>query len=416
MRSLRIRHPLYNAAFPVANRPLEDLFAHLEHEREKADRAYSNALNALGRAVEGAPDLSAILRPSGEARDSAPKFGALRRFLRWAIGAAPNDTAAVLVEVLRRQNESRSRFESTLIQYLQTIAPYVDTKDRLTGSAELREQMTLAQQRLVALKRDVERLTAGAGREETTRRFPVRENIPPANTELEDVEYVGFEDRFRGSEDLISGRLQDYVPLFASASNVLDIGCGRGELLDLFRQNGIGARGIDMNAAMVARCRERGLDVEQADAVGYLERQPDASLGGLTAIQVVEHLQPNDLLRFLRLAYDKLRPGAPLVLETINAACWVAFFECYIRDLTHARPLHPGTLEFYVRACGFGSVAVQFREPVQEADRLDRIVPGDLAGSNDPVLARVVAVVNAHADKLNERMLSHMDYAIVARR
>jgi hypothetical protein len=77
---------------------------------------------------------------------------------------------------------------------------------------------------------------------------------------------------------------------------------------------------------------------------------------------VVEHLQAAELLRFLRLAYDKLRPGAPIVLETINAACWAAFFDAYIRDITHARPLHPGTLEYYVRACGFSAVDVQFRE------------------------------------------------------
>jgi O-antigen chain-terminating methyltransferase len=164
---------------------------------------------------------------------------------------------------------------------------------------------------------------------------------------------------------------------------------------------------------MVARCRDRGLDVEQADALAYLERQPDGSLGGLTAIQVVEHLQPADLLRFLRLAYDKLRPGAPMVLETINAACWAAFFDAYIRDLTHARPLHPSTLEYYVRACGFSAVDVQFREPVDEHDRLAHVTP---SATSDPALAQIAAVVNANADKLNARMLSYRDYAVVARR
>jgi O-antigen chain-terminating methyltransferase len=124
-------------------------------------------------------------------------------------------------------------------------------------------------------------------------------------------------------------------------------------------------------------------------------------------------LQPADLLRFLRLSYDKLRPGAPMVLETINAACWAAFFDAYIRDLTHARPLHPGTLEYYVRACGFSAVDVQFREPVDEPDRLARVTP---AASSDPALAQIVAVVNANADKLNARLLSYRDYAIVAKR
>jgi len=396
----------------VANRPLEDLVTRLQHERDEADRAYNDALTALGRAIEGPGpgDPALLVRPR---RATGPRFARLRGFLRWLIGAAPNEAAIRSLEAVRQQAELRARFESKLIHYLQTVAPYVDTKDRASGGAELLEQITLAQQRIVALRREVERLSAAGGREDTAHRFATRESPGPIESALEDVEYVGFENRFRGPEALISRRLQDYLPLFASCSNVLDVGCGRGELLDLFKTQGIAARGIDTNAAMVARCQDRGLDVEQADALVYLEQQADGSLGGLTAIQVVEHLQPADLLRFLRLSYDKLRPGAPMVLETINAACWAAFFDAYIRDLTHARPLHPGTLEYYVRACGFSAVDVQFREPVDEPDRLARVTP---AASSDPALAQIVAVVNANADKLNARLLSYRDYAIVAKR
>jgi O-antigen chain-terminating methyltransferase len=394
----------------VDNRPLEDPVTRLQHERDQADRAYHDALTALGRAVEGSGDPASLIRPAGA---TPPRFGRLRGFLRWLIGAAPNEAAIRSLEAVQQQTELRARFESRLIHYLQTIAPYVDTKDRASGGAEMLEQITLAQQRIVTLRREVERLSTAGVREDTAHRFAARESPAPIESALEDVEYVGFENRFRGSEALISRRLQDYLPLFASCSNVLDVGCGRGELLDLFKTQGIASRGIDTNAAMVARCRDRGLDVEQADALAYLERQPDGSLGGLTAIQVVEHLQPADLLRFLRLAYDKLRPGAPMVLETINAACWAAFFDAYIRDLTHARPLHPSTLEYYVRACGFSAVDVQFREPVDEHDRLAHVTP---SATSDPALAQIAAVVNANADKLNARMLSYRDYAVVARR
>jgi 2-polyprenyl-3-methyl-5-hydroxy-6-metoxy-1,4-benzoquinol methylase len=394
---------------PVANRPLEDLVTRLQHERDQADRAYHDALTALGRAVEGSGDPASLIRSAGA---TPPRFARLRGFLRWLIGAAPNDAIRSL-EAVRQQTELRAGFDSRLIHYLQTIAPYVDTKDRASGGAELLEQITLAQQRIVTLRREVERLSTAGVREDITHRFAARESPAPIESALEDVEYVGFENRFRGSEGLISRRLQDYLPLFASCSNVLDVGCGRGELLDLFKTQGIASRGIDTNAAMVARCRDRGLDVEQADALAYLERQPDDSLGGLTAIQVVEHLQPPELLRFLRLAYDKLRPGAPMVLETINAACWAAFFDAYIRDLTHARPLHPGTLEYYVRACGFSAVDVQFREPVDEQERLAHVTP---SATSDPAFAQIAAVVNANADKLNARLLSYRDYAVIARR
>jgi len=391
----------------VANRPLEDPVTRLQHERDQADRAYHEALAALLRAVEGGAHPSSISSSSGATR---PLFARFRGFLRRLIGATANEDAVRWLDVVRQQAESRARIESALIQYLLTIAPYAETKDRASGSAELLEQVALAHQRIAALRREVERLSTAGSRDENVHRFTAREPQVPVESALEDVEYVGFENRFRGSEDLIRGRVQDYLPLFASCSNVLDVGCGRGELLELFKTQGIAACGIDTNAAMVARCRERGLDVEQADAIGYLDRQPDGSLGGLAAIQVVEHLQPADLLRFLRLAYDKLRPGAPIVLETVNAACWTAFFDAYIRDLTHARPMHPGTLEYYVRACGFSNVDVQFREPVDERDRLQHVASGD------PALASIVAAVNANADRLNARLFSYRDYAVVARR
>lgn len=391
----------------MPNRPLEDPVTRLQHERDQADRAYHEALAALLRAVDGGAQPSPISSSSGATRTPFARF---RGFLRRLIGATANDDTVRWLEVVRQQAESRARVESALIQYLLTIAPYAETKDRASGSAELLEQVALAHQRIVALRREVERLSTAGVRDENVHRFVARESQGPIESALEDVEYVGFEDRFRGSEDLIKGRVEDYLPLFASCSNVLDVGCGRGELLELFRTHGIAARGIDTNAAMVARCRERGIDVEQADAIGYLERQPDGSLGGLAAIQVVEHLQPADLLRFLRLAFDKLRPGAPIVLETVNAACWAAFFDAYIRDLTHARPMHPGTLEYYVRACGFSNVDVQFREPVDERDRLQHVASGD------PALASIVAAVNANADRLNARLFSYRDYAVVARR
>ena len=167
-----------------------------------------------------------------------------------------------------------------------------------------------------------------------------------------------------------------------------------------------------MIAARVELCRSRGLDVERSDALSFLERQPDATIGGLVATQVVEHMEPAYLLKFLEAASVKLRAGAPLILETINPACWMAFFDCYIRDLTHARPLHPETLRYLVQASGFTRIEIQYREPVSERDRLDRVAsPG-----TTPELASVIAALNAHADKLNARLFSSMDYAIVARR
>jgi O-antigen chain-terminating methyltransferase len=91
----------------------------------------------------------------------------------------------------------------------------------------------------------------------------------------------------------------------------------------------------------------------------------------------------------------------------------MAFFETYIRDLTHARPLHPDTLRYLVQATGFTSVNIEYRALVTEGDRLDRV---STPGGADTAMAAVAAAVNDHADKLNARLFSSMDYAVIARR
>jgi O-antigen chain-terminating methyltransferase len=200
------------------------------------------------------------------------------------------------------------------------------------------------------------------------------------------------------------------VPLFEGASDVLDVGCGRGEFLELLRARGISARGIDINDEMAAVCRGRGLDATAGDALGYLLAQPDGSLGGLFAAQVVEHLEPDYLMRFLEAAYHKLRPGSKIVLETINAACWYAFFSSYIRDVTHVRPLHPDTLRYLVNASGFQKVAVRFSAPYPEETKLQK-VPAD-PGRPDGVQA----VFNENVTKLNDLLFTYLDYAAIGER
>ena len=222
--------------------------------------------------------------------------------------------------------------------------------------------------------------------------------------------YVGFEDQFRGSAESIRARLLEYVPIFDGAANVLDIGCGRGEFLLLLRERGIAGKGIDLNAAMVEVCRQKGLEATQADALAYLRAQPDESLGGLFAAQVVEHLEPAYLTHLLDTAFDKLRPGSAIVLETINPGCWFAFFESYIRDITHVRPLHPDTLKFLLVASGFQRIDIQYRSPYPGHDKLQHVsLPPDRADD-------AVETLNANVDKLNGLLFTFLDYAAIGRR
>ena len=184
---------------------------------------------------------------------------------------------------------------------------------------------------------------------------------------------MAFENRFRGSTDEIRARVAAYLPQFEGASDVLDVGCGRGEFLDLLREQGISATGVDINHDMVELCRARGLEVVQGDALAHLEQLDDGALGGLFAAQVVEHLEPSRLLAFIDAAHRKLRPGAPLALETINVASWSAFFRSYVRDITHVRPVHPETLQFLVGTAGFRNAQIVYRSPYPEEERLRQV-------------------------------------------
>jgi SAM-dependent methyltransferase len=275
---------------------------------------------------------------------------------------------------------------------------------------EIRTSLGQLQQAAQALKREVTRLSAGTA--------PAPSTIPSAAVHtggamfggaLDAHQYVGFEDRFRGSSDEIRERLEDYMPIFAATSDVLDIGCGRGEFLMMLRERGVTARGVDVNPAMVEACRDRGLDAIAGDALEHLTALPDASLGGLFAAQVIEHLKPAYLLRLLEEAFAKLRPGAPIVLETINPACWYAFFSSYIRDITHEQPVHPDTLQYLLVASGFQRAEIRYLAPYPQQHKLQPVAA-------TPALADWAATLNENADKLNRLLFTHLDYAAIGHR
>jgi 2-polyprenyl-3-methyl-5-hydroxy-6-metoxy-1,4-benzoquinol methylase len=274
---------------------------------------------------------------------------------------------------------------------------------------ELRASIGVLQQATQTLKREVIRLGQGASPVSAAPAAAAAGTHSMQSQGFDSHKYVGFEDHFRGSQDEIRSRVAEYVPIFRGARDVLDVGCGRGEFLVLLREAGIEARGIDINGAMVEVCRQHGLDALEADAVNYLERQADGSLGGLFAAQVVEHLEPRYLNALLDLAFAKLRPGSPIVLETINPACWFAFFESYIRDITHVRPLHPDTLKFLLIASGFQQVDIRYRSPYPEHEKLQAIGP-------DASLGDAVETLNANVERINRLLFTWLDYAAIGRR
>jgi SAM-dependent methyltransferase len=452
--------------------------AELDRQRDDSERRYHDALSALDRAVaqvsalltataEDAAALSGVNHGwdiyAPVAADS-PLRARLRRLLaplvRPALGPQRAFNAAVAAQVtrIRQHMDATAEVQAHVIWYAQTVATFIDARHRpgsglrevdvlhatlsaltddwlkrwetlgarearyesrhaaLTSAYdELKDLVAIAQQSALTLKREVERLIAAgpAGAAAPAAAAIAAGSTGTAGT-LDSFKYVGFEDRFRGSQAAIRERLASYLPLLAGASPVVELGSGRGEFLDLLREAGLTARGVDLNHEMVEVARARGLDVVEQDALTFLRAQADDSLGAVFAAQVAEHLEPGYLMTLIETAAHKLRRGGLLVLETINPACWTAFFESYLRDLTHVRALHPDTLQYLLRASGFHDVTIEFRSPIAEADRLQG-VPQPSAGA-DPAIADLIDTFNANVDKLNARMFTFQDYAAIGRK
>jgi SAM-dependent methyltransferase len=190
-------------------------------------------------------------------------------------------------------------------------------------------------------------------------------------------DYVAFEDVFRQSEAVIRERQRPYVSLLEGREPVLDVGCGRGEFLELLRADGLAAQGVDLDPGMVARARAKGLEVEQGDAIAYLERLPDSSLGALFTAQVVEHLPYAQLIAFMRLAAQKVQPGGRLIVETVNPHAPGALKNFWL-DLTHQHPIFPEVLLTLCRGIGFDSAYV-FHPGGSGDVETDRLHAGDYA-------------------------------------
>ena len=171
--------------------------------------------------------------------------------------------------------------------------------------------------------------------------------------------YKAFEDRHRGSRDLIKERLRVYLPFVEPLKRLypgcraIDLGCGRGEWLELLGETGIEACGVDIDADMAVECRKLGLNVEEGDAISFLRNLPDESQAVVSAIHVVEHLPFPEVQTLATEAMRVLRPAGLLILETPNPEnLVVAGYHFYV-DPTHMRPVPPQLLSFLTEYCGF---------------------------------------------------------------
>ncbi len=215
---------------------------------------------------------------------------------------------------------------------------------------------------------------------------------------LLDSLYFSLEDVLRGTRKEIKEQVKVYLPVLQKAgikSNILDVGCGRGEWLQVLREEGFEARGIDTNRILVQQCREMSLDIVEAEALTYLGSLADGSLNAVTGFHFAEHLPLETLVRFLDEAGRVLKPGGLLILETPNPENLVVGSCNFYLDPTHHNPIPIPTMKLLLEARGF---------------RCEEVLK--LHAINSPKI-EVKDLLTSH---VNHYLYGPMNYAVVARK
>lgn len=356
------------------------------------------------RVLEALETLTRLVQAKGtDLRTFEPRLNRLAASLA-TIEVAIDEIA----EELRGDEEQRTSMEAAT-EGVDPMGPKIELQPLLGRIQEL-------EARLDRLRREAERDGAeagsggrpapagepdGASPESTTSAMrTIDVSLDPDQARL----YADLEDTFRGSRAEIRARLEPYVPdieAIGSPGTVIDVGCGRGEWLELLADRGIDAYGLDLNPVSVDECTARGLDARRGDAVAHLDGLPEASVAAVTGFHIAEHLPLEDLLALIDAALVALVPGGALILETPNCTNLTVGASSFYLDPTHIKPLHPQLLEFLCRQRGFADVEVRYLHPRKATDDPSR------AGRQDGLPPGL-------AEELDWALFGPMDYAVIA--
>ncbi|EJZ44327.1 hypothetical protein HMPREF9630_02104 [Peptoanaerobacter stomatis] len=222
------------------------------------------------------------------------------------------------------------------------------------------------------------------------------------------VDYTNFQNKFRGSYEEIKQRLNRYKEYFSKGDLVLDIGCGRGEMLDVLSDIGVKTIGIDKNEITIKQCRDNGFRVYNEDMFIYLKKFDNYLLDGITCIQVIEHISTKKLVDLIRLCKDKLNKDGILILETPNPRVLSTFSINFYVDPTHIRPVHPEFLKYILEENGFEIVKEDYPEYSWVKDgTIPKIEEGIIRNNEE---------MNQRIDYLNNMLYGSTDYAIISKK
>ncbi|RJF99364.1 class I SAM-dependent methyltransferase [Noviherbaspirillum saxi] len=341
--------------------------AHLQHFTKRIDR-----YDALGIENRFVIFDSQILSAEHQLQDARNQIGMLESQQR-ALEGQLHALDAQVGQRLQQLDMRLAQVEATVAAFPSTIIPTVLPTIR-SGNAEL-------ENRIAALIREV-RLFEQFAMQNAAQASPPAVASPQVDSAANEASafdmesfYVAFEDKFRGTHDDIQNRLRVYLPYvtaFAGQADarVVDIGCGRGEWLDLLRQQGIAATGVDLNHAMVKVCQDMGLQAECDDAIAWLRRQREGSLAAVTGFHIIEHLPFGTMVALFDAALRALRPDGLIIFETPNPENVIVGSCNFYYDPTHQHPLVPTVIEFLARQRGFAHAEILRLHPFAEDQRI----------------------------------------------
>jgi O-antigen chain-terminating methyltransferase len=311
-------------------------------------------------------DVLASLRYSPEGREKNVRIegltlpAAMRRLYRIPALGYLLELATALVRLPRFARSQRQLEASSAVRQQQMAERLRQLSERLQLA---RAELTVLENRITSLAEKGGAPLSAPAKEQQLRPAPFDE----ARHHL-DAFYAAFEDQFRGHREEIQERLKVYPPILREAgikTGVLDIGCGRGEWLELLRNEGVQARGVDLNRVMLDECRRLGLEVAEGDALSYLRALPDESLHAVTSFHLIEHLPFETLVQMIDEIQRTLRPGGLVIFETPNPKNLTVGAYSFYSDPTHRNPVFPETIRFILSNRGFANVHLKYLNAVE---------------------------------------------------
>lgn len=350
----------------------------------------SETLRMAEQNVNAGAEVTSMLHHRGFVRKFARFLGKVVVFLGRVItipqrnfNAASLHCLRITLDGIRDMNKGQAATQYEMNARLEQLEKKTVAIDYLKTALAMQER------RVSLLLDELRHQTADRtdGGEEQER--PIESNIP----DIHDALYLAFEDQFRGTRAEIRHSLEEYLPLITDAGAgcdgrpILDLGCGRGEWLEILKDQGLTARGVDMNDVLIDTCQQQGFDVVLSDALSYLRSLPDNSVGAVTAFHLIEHLDLETRIALFDECARVVKSGGVALFETPNPRNFLVGSCNFWADPTHMRPLYPETHQFLLEYRGFSNVQLLFLHPHDDDHRLPEDEAPQLAGRLNELFA-----------------------------